>query len=1210
MRSKNIAQRNQRINRRTKISAWGALVLALVLVFSQVFLGTAQGLDDQQSSSTQTTTAATQTSNQDAGQASSEASTAGQNSTAATAEETADGSAAANSMGEASASTASSDEISAAAALAVAEEMLEESAGVTRADVLALSEAEALTAQVITELLQGEIDPAAADTVGLNYFTFTTDEEEPPSSDYIKTQALVDSANQDSVPAGEVAGLFNETIGVDGKNYFLEGVTVGGMEISSVGNLEIAGETYVYYVTDETKTDATVYTVLNAESSATASNTITVSYARGDIYQISYEIQSSDGTISSQIGSYNIDTVFGAERTTSLEVPYVDGGSTSGGAYTVSAQIPRGYTATVTVYNLDADGNTDGSAVFTGRLGQMLTYIDTVSNGLVQLADGSPTSIELSKSFAISGVNSDQNVVITYEQQNAFTFSAVEWFQSSNANAGYGIRYRYNDNSTKGARTHSAAITVEDAKGNQTAAVSDSLGDSSDFSVAFTSESTITLEFTSQNVGSSIVNYIRVYRLNSLQINGEYVTIPYLAEQTSVPASATTTLSTGTQVTVTAEDLNPNRSFANASDTLGDRYKETKYTVEITNCYEDLTISGGNVSTHNHQEVGFETISGIEGLAALQLDGTWYGGISGSGFTTGERHALSNTTSYSASTVVYRFAHVPGYFLPQIAVKDWQGNDISDAIQYLRLRDGYSVDDSGVIKDSNGDDVLSGSVSADTIARVFETVSYADLTPNVGEYYFFKYTDDVISNMSTHIKLYLYLNGALADLEVRYDDGAETDATDSSPAAAGIENLPATDDNGGAYYDVESDYIVAVSSSIPLDTSGQFTFAGWQVVAVGDGWTSDVVTASGEPVVLQAGTYLNLREALTEWEQGAITYPAYHSAGSDPAYFTFIASWTPGSAEVINYTVTYAVDGHEVASEGYRANQGAKLVFQAFDTEGTSYTAALQAIVDDYVSSVNAAGGVGGSRISASDVFLDNVTVEQRGYVDSMLNVTTQTFPARQLLDGGVLIGEAEGLNRYTVITVNFGTGIPVYYEFASATDGYALPDEVEVLLEAALLEEGVPLYASFQDSEVTNGLWDYAFAEVATTIDGVSGTWSFSSWDLALANYDADTENVTFTGSWVFTVDETGSSDGSGGSGGDTSSGGGSGTGSNGSGSNADSTSNGSGSSGSNSGKSGASAQTDNLARTGVALSGLVLALVLVSSAGLYLVRRNRYVG
>lgn len=281
MRSENIAQRNQRINRRTKISAWGALVLALVLVFSQVFLGTARGLDDQQSSSTQTTTAATQTSNQDAGQASSEASATGQNSTAATAEETADGSAAADSTGEASASTASSDEISAAAALAVAAEILEESAGVTRADVLALSKAEALTAQVITEVLQGEIDPLAADTVGLNYFTFTTDEEEPPSSDYIKTQALVDSANQDSIPAGEVAGLFNETIGVDGKNYFLEGVTVGGMEISSVGNLEIAGETYVYYVTDETKTDATVYTVLNAESSTTASNTITVSYVRG-----------------------------------------------------------------------------------------------------------------------------------------------------------------------------------------------------------------------------------------------------------------------------------------------------------------------------------------------------------------------------------------------------------------------------------------------------------------------------------------------------------------------------------------------------------------------------------------------------------------------------------------------------------------------------------------------------------------------------------------------------------------------------------------------------------------------------------------------------------------------------------------------------------------------------------------------------------------
>src|SRR5699024_5178186 len=78
--------------------------------------------------------------------------------------------------------------------------------------------------------------------------------------------------------------------------------------------------------------------------------------------------------------------------------------------------------------------------------------------------------------------------------------------------------------------------------------------------------------------------------MDGLQINGTQLNIPYVANRTTMwgdySDSAVTVLPSGTTVTLTVEC---NRKAG------GGHYTRT-YTLHVSNCYENITVSGGNLN--------------------------------------------------------------------------------------------------------------------------------------------------------------------------------------------------------------------------------------------------------------------------------------------------------------------------------------------------------------------------------------------------------------------------------------------------------------------------------------------------------------------------------------------------------------------------------------------------------------------------------------
>lgn len=294
-------------------------------------------------------------------------------------------------------------------------------------DIMTLSAAGDLTEDVIRNELNGVIDDG---TIVLDtYFEFTTDEVNSPASGDIKAQA----ASGDSISPGSVDGLFSEQITIENNTYFFDGISVGAVEVYYIGTIKIGDVIYVYYITDSVKTNTTVYTVLNVDNDL--SDKFTVTYSLGNSYNISYVIQDSEENEQESIGDYDLDDVFGSNRTTRLNVTADT--SVAQDSYTVSISIPRGYKATVSVYNADGTLAVDDSL----DLGEMMVYKEddddgAVSGGVVNPDDDSPGYIQLTGTIPVNDVTSDQTVVLQYEKYKTFTFSTATWLTTANAGNG------------------------------------------------------------------------------------------------------------------------------------------------------------------------------------------------------------------------------------------------------------------------------------------------------------------------------------------------------------------------------------------------------------------------------------------------------------------------------------------------------------------------------------------------------------------------------------------------------------------------------------------------------------------------------------------------------------------------------------------------------------------------------------------------------
>lgn len=241
------------------------------------------------------------------------------------------------------------------------------------------------------------------------------------------------------------------------------------------------------------------------------------------------------------------------------------------GSYTFKVKIPRGYQATVEV--VDSDGAQVALKGSDLSLGRMMSYYKKAEDpNRILLKEDSPSSMILNGTYEAGPVTKDQTVRVKYRKVDTFTFSAADWKGTAYANKD---AYRI-----WGSVPESWTGTFQS-------------GDS--------------FEWTFQGFSTGG----HTYEMDQLELNlGRPSRFRWSHWRITQEVTATTTLSAGTVVTISV------RSNQGTNGGSAIRY----YTVTISNCYENITVSGGNMVGHRHKEIVVRRLTG--GTAQYAANGT------------------------------------------------------------------------------------------------------------------------------------------------------------------------------------------------------------------------------------------------------------------------------------------------------------------------------------------------------------------------------------------------------------------------------------------------------------------------------------------------------------------------------------------------------------------------------------------------------------
>lgn len=364
--------------------------------------------------------------------------------------------------------------------------------------------------------------------------------------------------------------------------------------------------------------------------------------------------------------------------------------------------------------------------------------------------------------YTISNVTSDLTVTVNVAERTSYRFTAQPAFNTAYFGGTGTARYQN--------VTPSATYTFN---GNTT-----------------------TFSFTTRN--SNNVEWA----MDSLNINKQTLLVPFV-DSSNRTDSVSTTLQSGTVVTISAQyNTNGNRT----------------YTITVSNCYENITITGGNL--HNVIDKPEWVLQERENLSEFDyLGSSWgplvagepmsYSGWDQAGSNSTQRWNAWRNNRINFTPRVIRFKVKEGYVNPQIKYVTPEGTD-----DYTRV----------------GDVTLAS--AADNYYHLVTSEPADD-----GYYYF-----SLKGNSSTQYMGLLSAKAELARYGVSYDKGTEvTDAT------------MVEFDEGGRYgdgslqgYNVEDNQYVIVAKSAPVDNSGEYIFMYYTI----DGDTSEEHYAPSQKIDL------------------------------------------------------------------------------------------------------------------------------------------------------------------------------------------------------------------------------------------------------------------------------------------------------------------------------------------------------------------------
>lgn len=690
---------------------------------------------------------------------------------------------------------------------------------------------------------------------------------------------------------------------------------IGNTAVYFVGTLTIheddgTEKEYVYYTTDEKVTNKTVYAVLKSDDK------ITLEYTHGKDHTVEYQFKDSDGNVTSEgPDGWSLDQVFGADRP--LEVA-------DGHNYSDTVTIPRGYKATVRITR-----KSDGEDRYTSKLklGEMMSY--QRDGDRISLAEGSPDTIQLSDFISLGNIKGDDVVTLQYEKIDQFTFDASKWAKTVYANNRMVV---YDDNNKA-------------VFGNLKPYLCQKTFSAQDHSFSW--------DFGGWTAGGT------TWELDQLQINGEPVTVPMVAVTSDKTVTETTTLSTGTKITIS---VTSNRGVNGSTATR-------RYHMDVENCYENLTVSAGNLVGHNHKELVFKHLNGVSGPQYCKTEngqGDWIDLKPGSLV----ERASGNNYSYPI-----HFKKADGYQMPHISYTKKDGTKLQE--DDLKTGDVAFVE--YLIKSESG----------------FNIVSYENWQASSDGYYYFRGTkalQDYMNADPAQGVVLVNIQASPIKYGINYVSGAgrTQDGVQISPKPTDIEDMPAYQNGGENGYNCENHQKVLISNQQPVDRTGRFIFDHWEVLTAatqtdGTGHPTETVKklADGNPLTYAEGESLQCSGASIATVQDCL----YYDRDKDRKILTLRAVWKKRETRdaipyMVNFYVSYKENGEPVTkkikSRTHMVNPGARVVADLYQYEDGKKQ--LSANIQNVLSGDNETGSAydGEYRIDNGKTTkgIDNVTVD------------------------------------------------------------------------------------------------------------------------------------------------------------------------------------------------------------------------------------------
>lgn len=693
---------------------------------------------------------------------------------------------------------------------------------------------------------------------------------------------------------------------------------IGNTAVYFVGTLTIleddgTEQEYIYYTTDKNVTNKTAYAVLKN------GDKITLEYTHGKDHTVEYQFKDSDGKVTSEgPDGWSLDQVFGADRP--LEVA-------DGHSYSDTVTIPRGYKATVSITR-----KSDGEVRYTSKLklGEMMSYQrDERNKNRISLVEGSPDTIKLSDFISLGNIKGDDVVTLQYEKIDQFTFDASKWAQTVYANRRMVVYYDNNNAEFGNDRLDLCKKTFS----------------AQDHSFSW--------DFWGWTADGT------TWELDQLQINGEPVTVPMVDVTSDKTVTETTTLSTGTKITISVT------SNQKEVGSKAIRY----YRMDVENCYENLTVSAGNLVGHRHKELVFKHLNGVNDPEYYKIKngkGDWIDLKPGS---------LVERASGNNYIDPIRFKKADGYQMPHISYTKKDGTKLQE--DDLKTGDVAFVE--YLIKNKSD----------------FEIVPYENWQASSDGYYYFRGTEALQKYMNADLAQGVVLVNIQASpikYGINYVSGAgrTQDGVQISPNSKDIEDMTAYQNGGENGYNCENHQKVLISNQQPVDKTGSFIFDHWEVLTAetrddGTGHPTETVKrlADGNPLTYAEGESLQCSGASIAAVQDCL----YYDRDKDRKILTLRAVWKKREEKdaipyMVNFYVSYKENGEPVTkkikSRTHMVNPGARVVADLYQYEDGKKQ--LSANIQNVLSGDNETGSAYDGEYRIDDVNtmkgIDNVTVD------------------------------------------------------------------------------------------------------------------------------------------------------------------------------------------------------------------------------------------